>query len=108
LAFVKQTYFTSVGLLAWIQARQLEDMRMPSITFMKAHTCQEDVTGMKNRKPRQHEKVSVFEATGGTCSARKIPQWRAGQTDIQAYLALLSEDWGDPVLNTMIPQGTPA
>jgi hypothetical protein len=41
------------------------------------------------------KKYSAIETTGGTYSARKVPQWRIGNNELLEYLAALDKDWDD-------------
>lgn len=42
------------------------------------------------------ERFWAFEASGGTYSSRKIPQWRFGQIELLEYLDLVNDEWDEP------------
>lgn len=57
-----------------------------------AHCKWREYTPMK----RKHtEKFSVFEASGGTYSTRKIPPWHMGHNDLLKYLDYSNTDDGE-------------
>lgn len=41
------------------------------------------------------EKLSMFEASGGKYSARKVPQWRMGYHEILEYLDFITHEGED-------------
>lgn len=46
-------------------------------------------------KRKHTEKFSVFEASGGTYSTRKIPPWHMGHNDLLKYLDYSNADDGE-------------